>query len=215
VLEHDLVPALAVHLVGGDVEVEELRFLLREPVLLEEDGVLLAIDRRHLRFQADHEGGGGDGEVLADGHRVAPSLQPARDGGGVVDVHHPLARRAGRLGEADEQIGVADVGQLLLVHVLQQEVLRVHRVRRGVRVDVPEVVREGADVVVVVLDPAGEVVPFELSVRPGEGEGGVLRLTTLDGVLQRHTELGCVEQFGHGSPPGPFAVLYVVYDPLA
>jgi hypothetical protein len=50
VLEHDLVAALAVHLVGGDVQVEELALVLGEPVAVgvDEHGVLLPVDARDL-----------------------------------------------------------------------------------------------------------------------------------------------------------------------
>ena len=78
VLEHDLVATLAVDLVGRDVEVEELGLLLGEAVLLEQHRVLAAVDRGHLRLETDHEGGGGDGEVLAD--RGRRSTTPAGRG---------------------------------------------------------------------------------------------------------------------------------------
>ena len=189
VVEHDLVAALAVDLVGGDVEVEELGLVLGEAVLVEQRRVLLAVDRRHLRLEPDDEGGGGDGEVLADRDGVAPALQAAGDG---VHVAGSVTRSrvgAARLGEADQQIGVADVGQLLLVHVLEEEVLGVGGVVGRVGVDVAEVVGERADVVVVVLGPAGEVLALQLAVRPGQAERGVLRLAALDRVLERRAEV--------------------------
>jgi hypothetical protein len=149
------------------------------------------------RLEADHECGGGDGEVLAERHGVAPALQALGDRRGVLDVHHALAGGARGLGEADQQVGVADVGELLLVHVLEEEVLGVGGRVGGVGVDVAEVVGERADVVVVVLRPAGEVVALELAVRPRRGERRVLRLAALDRLLERSAERVAVEELGH------------------
>ena len=92
---------------------------------------------------------------------------------------------------------MADIGQLLLIHVLQEEILRVGGVIRRVGVDVPEVVGEGTDVVVVVLGPTSEVLTGELTIRPGLREGRVLGLAAFDGILERSAEVLLVQQLGH------------------
>ena len=137
-----------------------------EAVLLEEHWVLTAIDRRDLRFETDDESSCGNSEVLAHCDCVAPALQTACHSGGVVDVHHTLASGARRLCEADQEVRVTHIGQLFLVHVLEEEVLRVGRVIRRVRVDVTQVVGERSHVVIVVFRPTREVLAFEFAVGP-------------------------------------------------
>src|SRR5690606_22113986 len=92
-------------------------------------------------------------------------------------------------------------GQLLLVHVLEEEVLGLGVLVRGVGVDIAEVVGERADVVVVVLGPPGEVVALELAVGPGLRERGVLGLAPLDRLLERDPELVLREQLCQGVCP--------------
>ena len=105
------------------MQVEELDLVLGEAVHLAQRDDLLLVDLGHLRLQADHQRRRGDDEVLAQRGRVAPGLQPAGHRVHVVRVLDALPRRAARLAEADQQVGVPDVGELLLVHVLEQEVL--------------------------------------------------------------------------------------------
>src|SRR5579872_5788925 len=57
VLQHDLVAALAMNLVGDDVQVEELHLLIRELVFVAQGRRLAAVDRGHLRFETDHKTG--------------------------------------------------------------------------------------------------------------------------------------------------------------
>src|SRR5690606_8760705 len=106
-------------------------------------------------------------------------------------------RRAAGLGEPDEQVGVAHVGDLLLVHVLEEEVLGVRAVVRRAGVDEGQVVGERADVVVVVLRPAGEVVPLQLALGPRAAEGRVLRLAPLHRLLEGGAELLAGQKLGH------------------
>ena len=174
VLEHDLVAALAVDLVGGDVQVEELGLPLREPVLVDQRGVLGAVDRGHLRLQAHDQRRGGHHEVLPARHVVHPALHALGEGHGVVAVLHVGPGASARLGEADQQVGVAVVAEFFLVHVLQEEVLGVAGVVGRVGVHEAEVVAERADVVVVVGGPVNEVLLVQLAGGPGPAERGVL-----------------------------------------
>ena len=189
VVEHDLVAALAVDLVGGDVQVEELDLVLGEAVHLEQRDDLLLVDLGTCDSRPTTSAAVATAKCSRMRRRVAPGLQAAGHRVGVVRVLDALAGRAARLGEADQQVGVADVGQLLLVHVLEEEVLGVGGVVGRVGVDVAEVVGERADVVVVVLGPAGEVVALQLAVGPGLAERGVLGLAALDGVLECGAEV--------------------------
>lgn len=189
VLQHDLVAPLTVDLVGGDVQVEELGLPLGELVLVDEGGVLGPVDGRDLRLQAHDQRGGGHGEVLGARHVVHPALQPLGERGGVAPVLHVLPGAAAGLGEADEQIGVAVVAQLLLVHVLEQEVLGVPGVVGGLGVHQAQVVPEGPHVVVVVGGPVNEVVLVEFARGPGPAERSVLGHGAREGLLQGHPEL--------------------------
>jgi hypothetical protein len=135
-LEHDLVAALAVDLVGHDVQVEELDLLVGELVLLAQRGRLLAVDRRHLRLEPDHQARYGDDRVLAHGRRRSTSSAGRAWWRHVVGMVTRVARRAAGLGEADQEIGMPVAADLLLVHVVQQEVLRVLVLVRHARVDV-------------------------------------------------------------------------------
>ena len=78
---------------------------------------------------------------------------------------------------------------------------------------------EGADVVVVVLGPASEVLTGELPIRPGLGKRRILGLAALDGILECSTEVLLVQQLGHvlcsrtdqGRAPPTDDGMYIVY----
>jgi hypothetical protein len=72
----------------------------------------------------------------------------------------------------------------LLVHVGEQEVLRVGEAVGHARVDAREVVGERADVVVVVLRPAGEMRAAELAARPSHAERRLVGALALDRVFE-------------------------------
>ena len=182
------------------MQVEELGLPLGELVLVDEGGVLGPVDGRDLRLQAHDQRGGGHGEVLGARHVVHPALQPLGERGGVAPVLHVLAGAAAGLGEADEQIGVAVVAQLLLVHVLEQEVLGVPGVVGGLGVHQAQIVPEGPHVVVVVGGPVNEVVLVEFARGPGSAERGVLGHGAREGLLQGHPELLRCHQLGHFVP---------------
>src|SRR5205807_8324058 len=72
----DRVAALAVHLVGLDVDREELDLVVGEAVVRLERRQVALVDARHLRLEADQEPRRGDVE-RSMGHRVAPRGEPA------------------------------------------------------------------------------------------------------------------------------------------
>src|SRR5205085_2725193 len=155
----------------------------------------------------------GDDRVFAHRGRVAPALQAARDGRHVVGIRDALARRAARFGEADEEIGVAVAADFFLVHVVQQEVLRILELVGHARVDVAEVVGERPDVVVMVLRPAGEVIARELAARPRDAERRLGGGAAFDGVFEGGAEFVRVHERRHAASSGGWAVdlLYTIY----
>ncbi|SOZ27985.1 exported hypothetical protein [Cupriavidus taiwanensis] len=197
VLQHDLVAALAVDLVRDDMQVEELDLFVSELVLVAQRRGLLAVDRRHLRLQSDHKAGHGHDRILAHGHRIAPALQAARGGRHVVRVDHALARGAAGFGKADQQVGVAVATDLFLVHVGEQEILGFGIAVRRTGVDVAQVIRERADVVIVVLGPAREMGAGQLAAGPGHAERRLVGALAFDGFFKGGTEIFAVHQFGH------------------
>ena len=122
-------------------------------------------------------------------------------GGHVVGIVDALARGAAGLGEADQQVGVAVAADLLLVHVGEQEILGFGDSGRACAHRCSEIVRERADIVVVVLRPAREVRAAELAARPGDAEGRLVGALALDGVLEGGAEFHVVHQFGHAGAP--------------
>ena len=196
-LEHDLVAALAMDLVGNDVQVEEFDFLVGELVLFAQRRGLFAVDRRHLRLQPHHQPGDRDDGILAHGHRIAPALQAARGGRHVVGVLHPRTGGTAGLRETDQQVGMAVTADFFLIHVGQQEILGFLVAVRGARVDVAQVVRKRADVVVMVFRPARQMGARQLAAGPGHRERGLVGALALDGVFQGGAKLVAVHQCGH------------------
>jgi hypothetical protein len=92
---------------------------------------------------------------------------------------------------------------LLLVHVGQQEVLRLGHMVGRAGVQVTEVVGERADIVVVILGPAGEVRAAELAARPRNAERRLVGALALDGFFKRLAEFVSIHQFGHLFAPYP------------
>ena len=92
---------------------------------------------------------------------------------------------------------MADVGQLLFVHVLQQEVLGLTwRVgHRGVHV--AHVVGEWPDVLVVVLGPAGEVLALREALAHATENGASLASRPLIALSRCGSELFLRHQLGH------------------
>ena len=118
----DLVAALAVYLVGLDVDGEELHLAVGEAVVRLEGGQVAPVDPRHLRFETDEQSSGGVVERLVR-HLVAPGGQAARGGNLARRLDVRRGHPAG-LGESDEQVDVLGPG-FFLDDVLQQEVARV------------------------------------------------------------------------------------------
>ncbi len=195
--QHDLIAALAVDLVRDDVQIEELDLFVRELVLVAQRWGLAAVDGRHLALETDDEGRYRHDRVLAHGHRITPALQAPGGGRHVVGILHPVGRGAARLGKADQQVGVANAADFLLVHVLQKEILRLLVLVRHARIDVAQVVGKGTDIVEVVLGPAREMRPRELAGGPGDREGREIGALALDGVLERGAELDVIHKLGH------------------
>ena len=92
---------------------------------------------------------------------------------------------------------MAVAADLLLVHVVQQEVLRVLELVRHPRVDEREVVGERPDVVVVVLGPARKMLARELAARPGDAERRLRGGAAENGVFQGGAEVVGIHERGH------------------
>src|SRR5439155_7367897 len=70
----DLIAALAVDLVGLDVNGEELHLVVGEPVLAREGREIALVDARHLRLQADQRSEEHTSELQSRGHLVCRLL---------------------------------------------------------------------------------------------------------------------------------------------
>src|SRR4051812_15905474 len=105
---------------------------------------------------------------------------------------------------------MAVAADLLLVHVVQEEILCILELVGHARINAGEVVGEWADIVVMVLGPAREVFAREFAACPGDAEGRLGSRASLDGVLQRGAELVCVHEMRHGisSLDGLYTIYY-------
>src|SRR6185369_12295369 len=105
---------------------------------------------------------------------------------------------------------MAVAADLFLVHVVQQEVLRVLVLVGHARVDQGEVIGERPDVVVMVLGPARQVLARELAARPGDTERRLGGGATLDSVFQRGAKVVGIHERGHaGSSLGDGGLTFV------
>ena len=187
--------------VGHDVQREEGDLVLGEAVLLEQRRRGLAVDARHLAFEADQQAGQGLDERLGRLHR-APALQAERLGQQLalgLRRQHLGPRHAAVLGELEQQVGMADRGEIaaadhafFLGDVLEQELLDVPVRADGI--DGGQPFGEVADVVIVLLHPLAEQGPAELARRPGLAPRMNRRMALFDGFLEGLTE----RTLGHG-----------------
>jgi hypothetical protein len=92
---------------------------------------------------------------------------------------------------------VAVAADLFLVHVGEQKILRLDMGVRHARIDVAEIVGEGADIVVVILGPSGEVLAGQLARGPGDAERRFVGALALDRVFQGIAKRGVAHQVGH------------------
>ena len=92
---------------------------------------------------------------------------------------------------------MAVAADFLFVHVGQQEILGLGVGVGRAGVQVTQVVGERADVVVVVLGPARQVLAAELAFGPGDRKRRGVGALALDCVFQRGTEFISVHQFSH------------------
>src|SRR5215831_19247525 len=162
---HDLVAALPVHLVGLDVDGEELDLVVVEAVVRLEGRQVALVDAGHLGLEPDEEAGRRDVEGTLRS-LVAPGGEPAR-GGKLLLALDLLAAHPARLREADQEIDVLHA-RLLLDDVLEQEIARV-RVR-ALRVYRGAPPRELRHVLVVLTRPRAELLAAELALDPFLGE---------------------------------------------
>ena len=84
---------------------------------------------------------------------------------------------------------MAVAADLLLIHVGEQEILRLDILLRHAGIDVGEIVGEGADIVVMVLGPARQMLARQRAGRPGLGEGRGIGALAADRGLQRAAQL--------------------------
>src|SRR5919201_5052922 len=162
---HDLVAALAVHLVGFDVDREELHLAVVEAVLARERREIALVDAGDLRLQADQEARGGDVERLPR-RLEAPCGERARRRqlacGLDVVAAHPA-----RLAETNQQVDVLGA-RFFLDDVLQQEIPRVGVRTLGVHGGTPA--RKLRHVLIMLADPGPELLARQLAVDPALGE---------------------------------------------
>src|SRR5690606_28454459 len=197
VFQNDLVAAFAVDFVGDDVQIEEFDLFVGETILVTQRGRLLAIDRGDLRFQADHQAGYGHDRVFAHGDAVTPGLQGTGGGAHVVGIDNALTGGAAGFRKTDQQISVTVAPDFLFVHVGQQEVLGFGVLLGHAGVQIAQVVGEGADVVIMVLRPACQVLARELATCPGNAEGRGVGALAFDSVFKGGAEFVAVHEFGH------------------
>src|SRR5262250_3914216 len=191
---HDLVAALAMYLVGLDVDGEELDLVVVEAVVRLEGRQVALVDAGHLGLEPDEEPGRRDVEGTLRG-LVAPRGEPAR-GGELLLALDLLAAHPARLREADQEIDVLH-SRLLLDDVLEQEIARV-RVR-ALRVHRGAPPRELRHVLVVLARPRAELLAAELALDPFLGERIHPAVPGLHGALEALAEgtLG----LAHDQPP--------------
>src|SRR5712692_6443295 len=115
----NLVAALTVHLVGLDVDGEELHLVIRKAVMGLERRQISLVDARYLGLEPHQEPRSGDMEGLAR-HLVAPRGEPA-GGRQLARGFDLLPAHSAGLRKPDEQVHMLG-SRLLLDDVLEQEV---------------------------------------------------------------------------------------------
>ena len=182
----DLIAALAVNLVGLDVDREELDFAVREAVVRLERRQVALIDARHLGLESDEQSGRRDVERLV-GHLETPGGEAAGRRQLLLGLHLG-PRDAARLREADQQIDVLGAG-LFLDDVLEQEIPRVRIRAPAVHRGAPA--RELRDVLIVLGRPRPELGPRQLAFHPLLRERIQAAVAGADGGLELCAESGC------------------------
>ena len=190
---HDLIAALAVHLVGVDVDGEELHLVIGEAVVRAERREIALVDAGDLGLEPHQESGRRQMEGLP-GRLVAPGGEPAGAGKLARALDLGAAHPAG-LAEADEEVHVLGAG-FLLDDVLEQEVARVRI--RAVAVDGGAPPRELRHVLVVLADPGAELGAGQLAIDPLLGEGIDAAMAGIHGVLELGAERA---RAAHGGSP--------------
>src|SRR6266446_5801880 len=179
----DLVAALAVHLVGLDVDGEELYLVVAEPVVRLQGRQVALVDAGHLGLEADEQACRRDMERPLGG-LVAPGGQGASGGQLLGRLHLRAAHPAG-LGEADQEVDVLHA-RFLFHDVLQEEVAGI-----GVRtlgVDRCAPARELRHVLVVLARPRAQLGARELPLHPFLREGIHAAVLGGDGAFQALAE---------------------------
>src|SRR3989449_1683608 len=180
----DLVAALAVDLVGLDVDREELDLVVGEAVVRLERGQVALVDARHLGLEPDEEPRRRDVERLM-GHLEAPRGEAAGRRELLLGLHLG-PRDTARLREADQQVDVLGAG-LFLDDVLEQEVPRVRIRALAVYGGAPA--RELRDVLVMLGRPGAELGTRELTLHPLLRERVQAAVAGADGALELCAEL--------------------------
>ena len=86
---------------------------------------------------------------------------------------------------------------LFFIHIGQQKVLGLHILSWRAGIQIPQVIGERPDVVVVVLGPTRQVLAAQLASRPGNAERGVVGALAYDGGFQRSAKFVAVQQVFH------------------
>src|SRR3984893_12814273 len=179
----DLVAALAVHLVGLDVDGEELHLVVAEPVVRLQGRQVALVDAGHLGLEADEQARRRDVERPL-GSLVAPGGQGARGGQLLRRLHLSTADPAG-LGEADQQVDVLDP-RFLFHDVLQEEVSGIGI--RALGVDGGAPARELRHVLVVLAGPRAQLSARQIPLHPFLREGIHAAVLGGNGALQALAE---------------------------